>query len=405
MIGRRSLIGLAIAAAGMTFAAAAVHLGRPGLAAVRTGEPALPALAERANDAARLAVSVGETRFTVARGAAEGNAPVWTLVERDSYPVRPQVVRNVLIGLAELRLSEPRTARSELYGRIDVMDADAPGARALLVAATDPAGAELGALLIGKQREGQMGTAGQAHYVRRPGEAQSWLATGTLEIPRDPIEWLDRSIANIPRQRVREVAITGVDRPPLRIVRDGPETAEFRIADLPVERQVDRQFRVDSLATALENLELIDVRSAAGLDFPAEGPRAVFTTFDGLTVTARLTVPEPSESDAESAAVWVAFEAIHTPPEHPPAADPAPDAASPGDNGQTEGQQSTEPAVQEAAALNARLSGWAYRLPPFKIDRLRSRIEDITEAVPATGPAAADQTPAPALGPDAPPAE
>ncbi len=413
MIGRRGLLGLGAAAAAMSAAAVWAYMAQPGLATVREGELALPALADQAASVARLAVHSGTTTFTVARGpaAGEGGAPAWTLVERDNYPVRPQVVQGTLAGLADLRLVEPRTARAELYDRIDVGD---PGenSRSIGITASDAEGHAVAALIIGKARTGQLGTAGAARYVRRPGEAQSWLATGTLEIPAAPIDWLDRHLVNVARQRVREVVIEGPDRPGLRIVRDAPASGEFRIADLPADRRVDRQYRVDNVAAVLESVDLADVRSAAGLvpadaADAAEQPRTTFTTFDGLVVTVRLFTPDP----ADPAAVWATFEAAQVPPSLPaappaspgaPGATPTPPArgdagtpAAPGASA-TPGAVPATPAAEESAVarevadINGRLAGWAYRLPPFKIDRLRSQIADLTEAAPA---APAGQTP------------
>jgi hypothetical protein len=375
MIRRRGLIGLAIAAAAMTAAAVAVHLARPAPATVTAATPVLPALADDLDAVDRLILRTADGSFTVAR---DGDR--WVVPDKGGYAADETVIQAVLVGLAELRLEGARTARPALYDRLGVQDPGNPGARSIEVLALDGAGEVAGSLILGELRIGGFGLVGPARYVRRPEQAQSWLAAGALDVPRATEDWLERRLMDIPRHLVREVRIEGPDRPALVIRRDDSEDdagddpgdaagrAVLAIVDLPGDRVVDRQDRVDALAAALEALDLTDVRPADELAFAADGPRAVFTTFDGQTITARLT-----EDPRDAAAVWVAFEA-----EVPASAD-IPEN-EPGDG---PGMHAAADVAEEVRALNGRVGGWAYRLPRHTIDRLRATVEDITEPAPS----------------------
>ncbi len=354
MIRRRGLIGLAVATAAMTAAAVAVNLEQPGTATVEPGARLLPGLAERIGDAAVISVRTARDAFTIRR---DGDS--WGMADRDGYPVRASAVRAALVGLAELRLEQAKTSAPELYGRIAVDDPDADDARSLRVTVADAGGAMLADLIVGNRRPGGLGALAEAHYARRAGEARSWLAAGTLDLPRDPIDWLETRLMDIEPGRIARVVIEGPDRPPLILVRDRPAEDDLRIDGLPEHRVVDRAYRVTNVGTVLQGLDLTDVRPAAGLAFAAVPPRATFTTLDGLRVTATL-APDPDDPAFD----WVRFDVATVPP-----------AA-----GLADGDPS--PTVAEADDMRSRLDGWAYRLPRFKIDRLRIRLEDITE--PAT---------------------
>ena len=43
-----------------------------------------------------------------------------------------------------------------------------------------------------------------AVYVRKAGDAQAWLAKGRLTVNRDALQWLEREVTNVTRERVRE---------------------------------------------------------------------------------------------------------------------------------------------------------------------------------------------------------
>ena len=360
MIGRGTLILLAVAAAVSTAATIAVYGARPSAARITLGQPALPTLNERVNEAAQLSVRSADEAFTL---ALDPQTSIWAVVERGGYPADTAIVQTALAGLAGLRLDGPRTARPDLYPRIGVEDVGSDGSSSLEVTVADAAGESLGAVIIGRQRPGALGTAGAARYIRRVDDAQSWLATGTLDIRRDATGWLERRLTDIQPLRVSTIRIEGPDRPPLVLVRE-PETDEMRIVDLPDDRIVERQFQLESVATVLDRLDLIDVRPAADLPLSDDGRRAVFTTFDGLMVTCHI-VPDPDDGET----LWLRFET---------ALDPPPGGA-PLDSGGQPVFLSDEAVADQAEELETRLAPWAFRIPVFKAERLISTVEDVTE--------------------------
>jgi hypothetical protein len=335
----KGLIGLvAVAVVAVGAAVAVSGRGGGGASDPQQGEPVLPDLARRLGDVGRLGLVHGENRMTLVRKDKD-----WVLEEKGEYPADPQKLRQALLGLAELRLVEPKTAKAEFYPRLELEDAGKKDAKSTLVTVADDKGAMLGELIVGKRRVDQLGGGSDGIYVRKPGNAQSWLARGTLDLSGDTAQWLERKVIDLPEKEVKEAVLTQPDGEKIDIVRDKPEEKP-KLADLPADKKLKSESVLVEPAGALANLELTDVRAAKDFDFPATGvAKAAYTTFDGLKVTVEL-----AEKDATN---WLRFKA--------------------------EGSGDAE---AKAKDLNARLGNWVYAVAPYKANALKTKLADVLEA-------------------------
>jgi hypothetical protein len=281
----------------------------------------------------------------------------WILPDRAGYVADTARIRQLFFEVSELRSLEAKTRSRDVYPSLEVEDRDAPEAKSTRVAFKTAQGQEITALLAGKNRFGRGGGGEDAVYVRRAGDPQAWLAKGRLMVNRDALQWLDRGLTDIARERVREAAIRHADGSRTVVSRTDPTERDFDVADIPDGRKPRSGWEVGSVAAAFEKLELEDVRKAEGIAIPADGLVATVTTFDGLEVSARFV-----EIDG---AQWTAFSAKAAPPEKLP-----------------EGGISLKPAAEvraEADRINARVSPWLYRLPVFNFENMRRRVEDLLE--------------------------
>jgi hypothetical protein len=346
------LLGLGAATAAAVAAAVwAVGLGAGG-PPERLGERLLPDLARRAEEVATIEIRKPEFTVVIAR---DGEA--WRLPERAGYAADTAKVRQLFVELAGLRTLEAKTRSKDLYPSLDVEDRDAPGAKSTLVALRDAQGRDVVAILAGKARYGRGGGGEDAVYVRLAGESQAWLAKGRLTVNRDAVQWLDRIVAEVARERVREAEVRQADGTTLVVRREKPSDKDFTPVDAPADRKLKSAWDVNSVAGAFDKLELDDARRAADLPVPADAPATTITTFDGLTVTARFL-----EKDGET---WVALEASAAPPDALP-----------------EGGEKLKDAAavrEEAQRINARASPWVYRLPKYVVDSMRRRMDDLLE--------------------------
>jgi hypothetical protein len=318
---------------------------------------AFPGLADRLQRAAKLEVVRHDQRLVVER--RDG---AWVLPERGGYPVRPERVREVLVGLTELRLTEPRTANAELLDRLGVDDPTRAGSTAVLLRVLDAQGAAIAELIIGRRRVRTQGNVPESAYVRRPGEAQAWLAEGRLPVDADPQLWLDRDIANLPRERVRRVAIARDGAPELVLGRGADADARLTVTT-PAEPPPLDEVSVDEVGRGFEFLTFLEVKPAAEAPGTALGTSR-FEFSDNLAIV--VTVHKDGET------VWVRL-------------------AAEGD--------------EEAARFNARWRGWAYQVGQWKEKAFLPRLEDLRrQEAPAPAPDAPAPTPeAPAPAPAAAP--
>lgn len=344
---RRSL--LLLGGAALASAAAVVALGPGGPPPAGTGEAPLMFrdLAARLQGAMRIEVVRHDQNLAVQRqSGTSGSGDVWVLPEVAGYPVRPEKVRELLVGLTELRLAEPRTANPDMLERLGLQDPEKEGSTAALLRVLDGTGAPIVALVVGRRRVRTQGNVPESVYVRRAGETQSWLAEGRLPLDADPQLWIDRDLANLPRERVLKVQVERAGAPVLVLTKDEGPDGRLALTE-PAAAPPLEQTRLDAVGSAFEFLTLTDVHRAADIPGTRLG-RTHFTLSDNLGIS--VTVHEEGE------AVWVLLEAS-------------------GD--------------AEAERLNARWRGWAYQLGAWKRRALLPTLEELrpeeapAEAAPA----------------------
>lgn len=311
--------------------------------------PVFPGLADHLDELAWAQVSRGPTKVDFANVAGR-----WVVVERDNYPADPARFGRLLHELAELTLIPPAASDA---GRSAHTGRDGTEAGKKMPTAPMPTtpttitlrgrtGDTLAEAIVAPAPNAASGDAGMV-YVRKPGADHAALARGALELPGDPLGWLDRDIIDLPRTRIASLTLTGADGTVLAIGRDSPDAA-FAVANLPEGMRLKTDSRLSDLGGVLAGLAFDDVKPLAAIELPTNGiVRAAFATFDGLAIDLRLF--------AYQGADWIAL-------------------ASSG----------TGAAKAESTAINDRVARWAYAIPPERAKLLRMRLADVTE--PAKGP-------------------
>ena len=324
------------------------------------GEAVYPGLAARLNAVEKFTVARKEGNFTLVR---KGDS--WTAMEKSDYPADFEKIRRTMLEIADLRKLEAKTSSPGNYPALEVEDLTAVDAKSTRVVLEDAKGAAVVDLFVGKARFSRGGAEGDGVYVRKAGEAQSWLAKGRLTVDRDVVQWLDRNLVDVVEGRVRQVTVAQADGAKLVVRRDKPSDKDFVIAGAPAERKIKAQFDVNNIGGAFAGVELDEVRKAAEVNFVAGGPYAEAVTFDGLTVRADL-----AEKDGKT---WVRFAARAEPPaELPQSDDDAANKLKPADE-----------VRKEAESINAKFGGWVYMLPNWKIDPMRKKLDDLLESKPS----------------------
>ncbi len=340
------------------------------LVRTRLDQPFLPDLASKVADVARITVRTAQGSMT-ARRTEQG----WVLEEKDDYPVELDKVRALVLGLAQMRLIEAKTADPDRLSRLELEPVDAEGAKSREVVLTAADGSVLADVVIGKRKFSLYGPGKSGGYVRLADSDQAWLADRALDVPEEALDWFDRTILSLPRKDVAEVVLRPGTPEEVRVVRTGPDNDAFALANLPEGREADES-KPPMLAGTLGNITMLDVVTADKKPLPEDAATARFTAFDGLEVETRVAV----FGEGENAEYWVAFTAREGKPRERPAAANGDAQAGKAENAE---EQPEKPLAERVAALQKRLENRVFKVSPYLAKRLLWRMEDLLKKPPS----------------------
>lgn len=330
-----------------------------------TAKPLFPGLTAKVNDVAGLEIATSKALFRIERGES---ADQWTMPSREGYPVRADLVRKNILGIAGLESIEPRTDKPEHYDLLQVSEPDQykpaddaaksdPGP--ILVRLTDARPEALASIIVGKVKSYPVGGKPGQYHVRKPSEARAWLAQGILELPADPAQWLVKDLIKVDRARVARATVTHPDGEVLTIVRAlaKPDSSgvDFTPDPMPAGLVIKSQFDVNAVAGALNWLSFDDVARADSKDF-SKAVTTEIVTLDGMKVTVRSIPAEDGKK------VWVTLAATFDPALAQPDAEVKP-----------------EEAKKQAEEGMARVDGWAYLINESTGRDLTRRLNDLIE--------------------------
>jgi hypothetical protein len=350
---------------------------------VRTGKdagfertPLLPELQQQVNELDWLRfVGAGDAVIATLRRADDH----WQVEELHGYRADWTRLRALLADLAQAQVIEAKTANPEFYDRLGVEDVAAPEATGVRVEFGESSG--LPAVIVGKRAEGRDG-----RYARLQGEAQSVLIDHGLDLPAAREDWLDKAIVDIADSEVVEFEIRHADGERVLARKVSADDENFQLQGIPEDREIKSAWTVDSLANALASLELEAVAPEGEVDWDG-AVRFGLVTADGLRVDVDLATREaPGGGDAAAAEHWIRLQAglyqtaVESAVEATPAGDGASDGSSAGDsNVEDSNVEEIGGAAERAAEINARVSGWAYRIPQYKYDSMSKRMDDLLQ--------------------------
>ena len=350
----------------------------------QTGQPVFPELKATINDVSEISVATQSGTITILKGA-----DAWRVKEKHDYPADLGTVRETLIGLAELKILEPKTGKPELYEKLGLQDVEAEGSLSTGVTLKDAAGNAVAAAIIGNDRPAKGKSGYKEMFIRKPGDLQTWLVEGRLTVEKNPGKWLDKELVQIETKRVRRLSVTHPDEIRLVVEKAKPADLDYQVVDLPEGLEIQSQFTVNNVVSTVTSLSLDDVKPVSEVPFDDHlVVTAVFETFDGLQGTVELLQkdeknyvklsatfnagliwkPEPEkESETEQQADGQVGD---TPEQN---AQDKEEAAKPG---QTQIKPEAE-VKAEIEALNKKVAEWVYVIPKFRADVILKKPGDL----------------------------
>lgn len=330
---RRTGILLAVGAAVI---AIAVWLGssRNNAHEAFAGQPVLPGLKDALNEVTELRIAKGDgTQVTLRRRESD-----WVVAERE-FPADPGKVRKLLLDLSALAVVEEKTSDPASYERIGVEDVTSPKASGTRIEAVTP---KKTYGLIAGDISGMKNS-----YVREVGVAKSFLATPQLRADAEPKRWLDRTIVDIPQDRVKEVALKPASGPAYTVSRENKDQKDFTVSNIPRGKELTSASVANAIASEIMSLTMDDVRKAPEGAPAKPAASTTYRTFDGL----ELRFDGVKDGDRH----YVSVTASAT----------------------------SQEAEAEAKKLAPRFEGWQFEIPGYKYDLLfRPQEELLTDADP-----------------------
>ncbi|MGI9417612.1 MAG: DUF4340 domain-containing protein [Geminicoccaceae bacterium] len=347
----KTFIGLAAVTLVTTIGAAVAVMNQPTTAPVAyVDEPAFPELRAKPDAVMKVTIQTKDGTITLNRTSPE----TWTSPDRFDYPAANDKINQLVRQLNDMRLIEAKTASVERYERLEVEDmTEEAGSR--LIRLEDAEGKVLAEALIGKRLFRLTGNANSGTYIRRPGEDQSWLASGGFDLEPEVEAWLDQIVVEIDREEVAAVEIALAEGEGYSVSREkaGDELQFDALADGEA-LKVDAS--IAELASALTSVRLAAVKPKDDVAWPAERHVAEVRTFDGLELTVEMALIEDEP--------WAMFRAAT--------------GALPSD------ADAADQTRQRAEAINDKTGLWAYQVNQSLYQRLTKPRESWVEASDGT---------------------
>ena len=359
-------------------------------------------LYDRLNKISRIRIISAKENLTLARLTTE---KTWILPDKAHYPADFSKIRQTLIALSSLNPIEPRTKDPEWHHRLGLQSLDQENSTATQVTVSIGE-QEFASFLVGKAGP-PVGPDQETRYVRKTEDAQSWLVEGVPEFSTDPMNWLDRSIIDLRRERLWRIEVLpSSDQNGYNLERADPESSQFKMSPLPKGRESRGENGFNQIISALEFLDLDDVTADPNQHSASVADKLAvrFTTYGGLQIETRfLDLPAVADKKADMETMadeinrWVSFaariveaqtglvaakqteyaktdaelEKMDAPKTGALKTDGLPPAPNPARI------RDAKAIAKEVADFNKRHKGWIYKLPRYKLTAFETEHEDL----------------------------
>lgn len=316
-----------------------------------------PELFEQLDDVDKITFKGEQDEFTL-----QYDGKNWVISDYYNYLADKELVRRMLVDMADARILEQKTEDPELYPVLGVEGAEVEGGASFEIKLFNDEQVIAG-LILGQARDLSSESAGpQQYFVRRIGEQRSYLAEGYFQLSPMMLNWIDGQIMDIARERIARVDIIQPTGEAATLINLGQKD-KF---GTPEDRE-ETVFRYEQLgydiAGSLFQMRLEDVQPVN--DFSrgdADVVRAEFLTYDGLKIIA--------ETSFNDGFYFSTFQAEYA----PDAVAEVPEAIA-----SLDALKTPEQVQAEVAEINEKVEPWVYRLGGFVGNNLmRAKADMVT---------------------------
>jgi len=335
----KQFVALAVAAAVCFAAALIVYSSSARWSRATPGGAALfDSLQGTPPDIARIEVKQGNAKLTLARSGSE-----WLLKERQSFPAAPEKVRAFLVSLTEAELVEPKTRTKDRYALLALEDPAKPHANSRLVRLIDAQDKTIAEAVIGKKRSDAFGSGKGGTYVRKPGEAQTWLVNTEINPGVQLRDWVKPRLFETHRRDIKHLVVKSPGEADLDI-KLAANGSEHQLQDIPEGMKIKYANSIDDMAEAASSFDFDDVHKLEGAPTSDKVGTVTLELANGMKCVFKIR--------RDGGVAWLSVEATG------------------------EGE-----AKKAADALMARAKGWEFRIPKSKADAILKHRADLLEKI------------------------
>ena len=259
MTTRRFILLLATALvviAGAMYLSSLRHLDRDPL-----GEPFLSGLQTQLDSITDIRLRKGSSApILTLRRNEPGH---WGIVERDNYPADVSKVRRLLLALSDAKVVEEKTSNPANYARLGVEDPQNAAAGGVEVTLQSPAKSV--SVIVGR-----MGGGGS--YVRRNGEAKSFVVVPAISVDTGVRDWLDTRLFDIALDKIQRIHLKPGDGTGYTLSRTAgdpknPAASPFKLDTVPSGREANDAATLAPSPSTFNAIPADDVAAASSIDF------------------------------------------------------------------------------------------------------------------------------------------
>lgn len=333
--------GLTVTAAVSLALAAFVHSRADSWSTgVATGSKLIPSFQRDMPRLSTITLKQGTQSITLER---KGEA--WSLKDRGGYPVQGERVRALLLRLADAELVDRKTRNPERFAMLELEDLSAKDAKSRFLSLGDDKGKPVAEFLIGKRSVEQFGAGKGGTYIRRPAEKETWLVNSEIEVNPAVNVWVDTMIFEAQIAQVKRVEVDlGTEKVVVNREAGKPANKDaYSLVGMPEDKKLKSDYTLEDLVNAFARIELEDVRRPVS---PPVSSNATMSAAYEMENGGKIVLKVRSEGDAR----WAAAEAT--------------------------GEGEAKAVVD---AINARATGWEFRLPNWKYEQIFKKQADLIE--------------------------
>jgi hypothetical protein len=227
----------------------------PTISTTQTNQALYPQLLDVLKDVNEIQIKTKTSAVSLLK-----NGEQWGVKEKANYPAAMDKIADVLNGVANLSTVEAKTDKAELYSKLEVEDVAIENSKSVQVI-LKKGNDTVADLIVGKIRPSKGDSSRNEMYIRKATDKQSWVVLGNLTVARQMAEWLDKQVANVEENRIREVVVNQI-----RVFREKSDDKNYQLVDLPEKANIE-QPNVRNLVRTLDHLNFDDVISANEFQF------------------------------------------------------------------------------------------------------------------------------------------